>query len=439
MTICTAHKTLACLFLLSSVVSLRTAAQSRFPTLEVNSAISVTVDQTEKGIVAKLTGNRTRFLKKWKRKLSFFETYDLNNDGHMDLVLNSEEYQSNHALIFLFDPGSLSYRELSYPHHEFSNLIIDDKVPGVFYSYINGQEWLKFTFKNQWEMYCSAASRVLNDEDLSIYLYQTRVYNLDGTIKSTKLEAFEDGNIPLIEVRVPRLRLYEQPKIGSASDTYLEKDAEFQITALEGKEWLRINYKNTDGAAEHFVNVSELKVDISALNHVEAKEGLHMVMINPQNEGDEHFYFSISLNNYGDKVFESHNGKIYLLLEDEQRSKSLYPLYRTESLKLPLQKQKDTYTSDGRGTSFKPGAVLDDNAVQWDAEKAQFVIYHNDNEQEDEAGDYPYLPFFPEGLPAGKYKMSAVFIDRELSMPPIVSNPQELRFPLTKISIEERN
>ncbi|EDM34224.1 hypothetical protein PBAL39_17354 [Pedobacter sp. BAL39] len=439
MTFYTTYKTWACLLLFSFAGSLTTGAQSRFPTLEVNTAISVTVDETDKGIVAKLTGNKTSFLKKWKRKLSFFETYDIDNDGHMDLVLNSEEHRSNHALIFLFDLESLSYKELSYPYHEFSNLIIDDKVPGVFYSYINGQEWLKFTFKNQWEIYCSAESRVLNDDELSIYLYQTRMYHLDGSIKSTKLEAFEEGNVPLLQVQVPRLRLYEQPKFRPAPAAYLEKGSKFQITALEGKEWLRIRYKNNNGEAEHFVNVSELKVDISGLTHVEAKEGLNMVMINPQNKGDEHFYFSIAMNNYSDKVFESYNGKIYLLLEDEQGSKLLYLLYRTESLKLQPQKQKNTYRSDGHETSFKPGAVLDDNAVQWDAEKAQFVIYHNDNEEEEEVSDYPYLPFFPEGLPAGKYKMSAVFIDGELSMPPVVSNPQELKFPLTKISIEVRN
>ena len=87
----TAYKKLLGLLLCSFVPDLNTHAQSRFPTLEVNETFSVTVDETKKGIVAKLNNNEPVFLKKWKRKLSFIETYDVNNDGHMDLVLNSEE------------------------------------------------------------------------------------------------------------------------------------------------------------------------------------------------------------------------------------------------------------------------------------------------------------------------------------------------------------
>ncbi|MEQ7799784.1 hypothetical protein ABDJ41_08205 [Pedobacter sp. ASV1-7] len=42
------------LLLCSFVANLSTHAQSRFPTLEVNETFKVTVDETEKGIVAKL-------------------------------------------------------------------------------------------------------------------------------------------------------------------------------------------------------------------------------------------------------------------------------------------------------------------------------------------------------------------------------------------------
>jgi hypothetical protein len=84
----TAYKKLLGLLLYSFVTNVNTRAQSRFPTLEVNETFSVTVDETKKGIVAKLNNNETLFLKKWKRKLSFIETYDVNNDGHMDLVIN---------------------------------------------------------------------------------------------------------------------------------------------------------------------------------------------------------------------------------------------------------------------------------------------------------------------------------------------------------------
>ncbi|RZJ91104.1 MAG: hypothetical protein EOO20_06145 [Chryseobacterium sp.] len=413
-----------------------TRAQSRFPTLEVNETFSVTVDETEKGIVAKLNNNKTVFLKKWRRTLSFIETYDVNNDGHMDLVLNSEEHQSNHALIFLFEPKSSSYRELSYPGHEFSNLIITEQEPGIIISYINGQEWLKFGFNKQSELYRSGDSRVLSDHQLAIYLYQIRMYNLDGSIKSTKLETFEGANIPLLEVQVARLRLYDEPGYHAGSNIYFEKGAFLEVTAFEAKEWLKIKYKYAKETLERWVNVSELKMDISTLQYVEDNKGLNLVMIDPRN-GDNNFYFCIALNNYSSKVFESYYGKIYILLENENGNKLLYPLYNTGDLKLPPQNPKDTHANKADGKWFKPGAVIDDNMVQWDAEKKQFVIFH-DKSENDNVDEYPYVPFLPDGLSAGKYKISAVFMDSESQQKPLVSNRQELKFPLKKVSIDKK-
>lgn len=318
----TAYKKLLGLLLCSFVSNLSICAQSRFPTLEVNETFSVTVDETKKGIFAKLNNNEPVFLKKWKRTLSFIETYDVNNDGHMDLVLNSEEHQSNHALIFLFEPKSSSYRELTYPGHEFSNLIINEQEPGMIISYINGQEWLKFGFNKQSELYRSGESRVLNDQQLALYLYQIRMYNLDGSVKSIKLETFENDNTPLLEVQVARLRLYDEPEYHAGSNIYVEKGAFLEITAFEGKHWLKIKYKYAKETLERWVNISELKMDISKL-HVEDNNGLNLVMMDPQN-GDENFYFCIALNNYSNNIFESYYGKIYILLENENGNKLLF-------------------------------------------------------------------------------------------------------------------
>lgn len=432
----TAYKKLLGLLLYSFVTNVNTRAQSRFPTLEVNETFSVTVDETKKGIVAKLNNNETLFLKKWKRKLSFIETYDVNNDGHMDLVLNSEEHQSNHALIFLFEPKSSSYRELTYPDHEFSNLIINEQEPGMIISYINGQEWFKFGFNKQSELYRSGESRVLNEQQLALYLYQIRMYNLDGSVKSIKLETFENENTPLLEVQVARLRLYDEPGYHAGSNIYLEKGAFLEITAFEGKEWLKIKYKYAKETLERWVNISELKMDISKLQYVEDNKGLNLVMMDPQN-GNENFYFCIALNNYSNNVFESYYGKIYILLENENGNKLLYPLYNTGDLKLPPQKPKDTNVNKAGGKWFKPGAVLDDNMVQWDAEKKQFVIFH-DKSKHNDMDEYSYVSFFPDDLSAGKYKISAVFMDSESQQKPLVSNKQELKFPLKKVLIDKK-
>ncbi len=81
--------------------------------------------------------------------------------------------------------------------------------------------------------------------------------------------------------------------------------------------------------------------------------------------------------------------------------------------------------------------VIDDNMVEWDPEKKQFVIYHDESENDDEF-KYPYVPFFSEGIPHGKYKMSAVFLDSESYQKPLVSNSQELVFPLKKIIIDKK-
>ena len=425
--------------LCSLVAHLSIRAQSRFPTLEVNETVTVTVDETEKGIVAKLTTTTTTttvFLKKWKRKLSFIEIYDINNDGHMDLVLNSEEHQSNHALIFLFDPKSSSYTELSYPGHEFSNLIITEQEPGMIISYINGQEWLKFGFNKRSELYRCGESHVLSDDQLALYLYQIRMYNLDGTIKSIRLETFEDAKIPLLEVKVARLQLYDKPEYHAGSNIYVEKGDFLEITAFEGKEWLRIKHKYAKKTLERWVNVSALKMDISKLQYVEESKGLNLVMIDPHN-GDDHFNFCISLNNYSNKVFESYYGKIYILLENESGNKLIYPLYNAGDLKLPPQNPKETHANRQDGKWFKPGAVLDDNMVQWDDKKKQFVIFH-DKSDNDDVDEYPYVPFFPKGLSAGKYKISAVFMDSESRPKPLVSNIQELQFPLKKVPIDQK-
>lgn len=429
----TAYKTLFGLILFSFIDNLSTQAQSRFPTFEVNEAVTVTVDETEKGIVAKLNNNnnnKTVLLKKWKRTLSFIETYDVNNDGYMDLVLNSDEHQSNDALIFLFEPKSSSYRELNYPNHEFSNLIITKQEPGMIISYSNAQEWIKFGFNKQCELYSAGDSQVLHDYELAIHQYQIRMYNVDGSIKSVKLENFEDKNIPIIEVKVPRLRLYNEPGYQAVSNSFVEKGAFLEITAFEGKEWLKIKYKSASETLEQWVNVSELKMDISKLHYKENNNGLNLVMIDPQS-GDDRFYFCIALNNYSNKIFESYNGKIYILLENENGNKFLYPLYNTGYLKLPPQNPKDIQANKADEKWFKPGAVLDDNMVQWDVEKKQFVIFHDKSENED-VDEYPYVPFFPDGLSAGIYKISAVFMDRESHLKPLVSNMQQLKLPLKK-------
>ena len=303
-------------------------------------------------------------------------------------------------------------------------------------SYINGQEWLKFGFNKQSELYRSGESRVLNDQQLALYLYQIRMYNLDGSVKSIKLETFENDSTPLLEVQVARLRLYDEPEYHAGSNIYVEKGAFLEITAFEGKEWLKIKYKYAKETLERWVNISELKMDISKLQYVEDNKGLNLVMMDSQN-GNENFYFCIALNNYSNNVFESYYGKIYILLENENGNKLLYPLYNTGDLKLPPQNPKDTRVNKTGGKWFKPGAVLDDNMVQWDAKKKQFVIFH-DKREKDDVDEYAYAPFFPDGLSAGKYKISAVFMDSESQQKPLVSNRQELKFPLKKVSIDKK-
>lgn len=435
MTSSTVYKKLTGLLLYSFLVHLCTHAQSRFPTFEVNKTLTVTVDETERGIVANLNNNKTVFLKKWKRTLSFIETYDVNNDGHMDLVLQSEEHQPNHALIFLFEPKSSSYRELSYPNHEFSNLIITKEEPGMFISYINAQEWLKLGFNKQAELYLCGDSRVLNDYQLALHLYQVHMYNFDGSVKSIRIETFENEDIPLLEVQVARLRLYDEPGYHAASNSYIEEGTFLEITAFEGMEWLKVKYKYTHETLERWVNISELKMDINKLQYVENNNGLNLVMLDPQN-GDGNFYFCIALNNYSNKVFESYYGKIYILLENENGKKLIYPLYDTGNLKIPQQNPEDTHTNKSGERWFKPGAVIDDNAVQYDVEKKQFVIFH-DKSENDDVDEYSYIPFFPESLSAGKYKISAVFLDNESHQQPLVSNMQELKFPLKKVAIDK--
>ncbi len=328
-------------------------AQSKFPIFEVNQALKVTVDISNKGIIAKLTNNKTVFLKNWKRKLSFVETYDVNNDGHMDLVLNSEDHSTMYALIFLFDPKSSTYWELSYPGHDFSNLIITEEEPGMIISYINNQEWYKFGFKSQRGLYRFGRSTVFSDQQLGLDLYQRQLYNLDGSTKSTKLETFENETPPLLEVQVERLRLYDEPKYNTGSNIYLEKGALLEITAFEGKEWLKIKYKYAKEILERWINVSELKIDISKLQYVEDPRGLNLVLINPRN-GDNKFYFSIALNNYSGKVFESYFSRIYILLKNENGNKLLYPLYRTGDIKLPPQNAKDTQINKKDAKWLKP-------------------------------------------------------------------------------------
>lgn len=63
MTSSTVYKKLTGLLLYSFLVHLCTHAQSRFPTFEVNKTLTVTVDETERGIVANLNNNKTVFLK----------------------------------------------------------------------------------------------------------------------------------------------------------------------------------------------------------------------------------------------------------------------------------------------------------------------------------------------------------------------------------------
>jgi len=432
----TAYKEILSLLICSFATSLSLSAQSRFPTLEVNQTIQVTVDQTKKGIVAKLNNDKIVFLKKWNRTLSFFETYDINNDGYKDLILNSEEQEKNYALIFLFEPKSLTYRELKYPGHEFSNLIFTKQVPATITSYVNEQEWLQFGFNKHSELYCCGESNVLTDHQLSLSLYQTRMYNIGGSLKSLKLACIEGENIPLLEVRVDRLRIYNEPSYHAGTHNYLQKGAVLEITAFEGKEWLKIKSKDTKEFIEKWINVSEFKIDIDKLRYVEDKNGLNLVMIDPQNKSGN-FFFSIALNNYSNKRFESYCGKIYILLENEGGHRFLYPLYDTGDLKLPPQNQKDTYSNKTGEKWFKPGMVIDDNAVQWDVKKNQFVIFH-DKSEDDDVDAYPYVPFFPNHLPAGKYKISAVFMDTESHQTPLVSNIQELKFPLKKVSINEK-
>lgn len=412
------------------------AAQSKFPTFEVNRDLKVTVDVSQKGIFAKLTNDRTVFLKNWKRTLSFVEAYDVNNDGHMDLVLNSEDHSTMHALIFLFDPKSSTYWELSYPGHEFSNLVITEEEPGMIISYINSQEWYKFGFKSERGLYRSGRSTVFSDQQLGLDLYQRQMYNLDGSIKSTRLETFENESPPLLEARVARLRLYDEPNYNAGSDSSMEKGALLEITAFEGKEWLKVKYKYAKEILERWVNVSELKIDVSKLQYAEDPRGLNLVLLNPRN-GDDKFYFSIALNNYSGKVFESYFGRIYILLKNENGNNLLYPLYRTGDIRLLPQNAKDTQISKKEAKWLKPGFVIDDNRVEWDPEKKQFFIYHDESESDDEI-KYPYVPFFPEGIPHGKYKMSAVFLDSESCQKPLVSNSQELVFPLKKVIIDKK-
>jgi len=57
------------------------------------------------------------------------------------------------------------------------------------------------------------------------------------------------------------------------------------------------------------------------------------------------------------------------------------------------------------------------------------VIFHDKSEHKN-VDEHSYRPFFPNGPSAGKYKISAIFMVSESHLKQLVSNMQELKFPL---------
>lgn len=244
--------------------------------------------------------------------------------------------------------------------------------------------------------------------------------------RTEKEELFHD-------VQVDKLELYERPCFGSKSKGYIVLDDDFQIVDTYGNAWLNIVYNsNHVGKIKAWINAAEMLIDKYKLEWKnEPQDGrVNLKFLYPYYDDGKTFGVGLGLANNSKYSYSySSNARIYILLENTKGRRFLYDLYDLPAAKLEPKTLKETYGQDKHGNWYVPSSMLDDNFVEWDEEKQQYVIFHSAGEPL--GARYPR--FLPDGIPDGKYKMYAVLYDwTSGNFQPLLSNPQEVVLPLPK-------
>ncbi|GEM_PF-1466519 len=362
---------------------------------------------------------------------------DINGDGFTDIFLNFQwKYGHKKGRIFLFHPDISSFKEF-----EINNTcLLDTEFIGpktlrirqsIFPSCTDN--WKTFSFNQDFEVSLTMSVETLRipgaDLDLSKKIQYGQGNESEDLFLIQYGQAIEDL---YAYVFAEKTELYEKPEFNANSLGYLIKDDEFLILDFTSDNWLKIRFynENLNKYIEGWINATELILNKYGLefggDHQE--ENINLSLLYPYYEEKSMFVFTIGMTNNSSSSFSIASGRICILLENPAGRRYLYDLYGTHSEMLPPKSLKETYGKSPEGKWYSPSILLDDNTVEWDDEFKKFLIYHGINEEE-----VTYLQFIPDTIPAGTYKMYAVFYKPFSYEPAIVSNPQQIEIPFPKL------
>lgn len=385
-------------------------------------------------LVERESNKERQLLMKLISGMENIEVMDINKDGFQDIVLHlkwTKEYNQTH--VFIYNQHTAEYEPLNTQGYPLltKEPYLNGRLTSV---HTNDNGWSEFSFNSDKEIYKSLEVRSFNFPYWLIgEIYFYKEYNVQGEVIDSY---FLSGRYEVVnlhaQVDVSKVDLYKEPSYFGKTKGYLIFDDEFRIIDVQDGRWIKISYDSeTHGEIQAWINLAELWVDKHSLDTsiVDTRDGkVNISFLYPYHS--DMFYFTIGVNNMSAYPFVLKQGRILILLENREGKRILYDLYSAMPLDLPPKSLRDTYGQNEEGNWYVPGALLDDNRVEWDEQLQKFLIFDNI----DFVDTYP--EFIPTTIPEGQYNMYVVMVNSSYPSEPIISNVQEVRIPLPKTPIE---
>lgn len=408
----------------------RAFAEEDLPRLLPEPGVSAHIERREEGyVLIQPDGSKLVLLDSdWLTGLDGpvgFDTADYDFDGYTDLALRAREAGSLDVgvALYLYDPKSRS----------FSPLIIEDELGGK----LNCGELWNVERLAERKLIKSSCSRdghytrvdILSigpdrsprlveqsrpEEQMSGWPYMEKpmrmvTYDPQGNIV-LELPLAPDETEQGWEVPIEKLALYSNPDGKSATNSHLVRGDKARKLAFAGGDWMKIAYQGKTGPLERWISLSEA-YDLAEwqAENGQKPQSLQLGLADYSDvDKDRDYYrhlFTLTLANKGSEAVELSYAELHLLFTSADGQQTTHKLY------------------DLFNKTIEPGKseTFDDNPVQ--KRDGQYVIYHQVGDED------AYSPFFPQGLPAGKYRIRPVVTGPNLKAPIYGRDEIEMDYP----------
>lgn len=354
-----------------------------------------------------------------------FQVNDFNYDGHDDLAVGISAGMVDQSFdLYLYQPNTKSFARFEIPVEltdrlncqGFWSIELRPKDKAIFSTCRGGPRWYHdiLRIEPDGSVWISEQTEVSEGDRIEWPYFARPVVNVtydqQGDVVSEKVATEEEAGVdPEWEVPVEKLSLYTAPDAATKSQSYLIKGDQTRMLEFKSH-WMKIAFKGKKQTIERWISLREA-YDLAAwfIPGRTPPKGLSLEAFDYDGvDKNPDYYknlFTLALSNKGKEEVQITQGELHLIFTGADGTSTTHKLYDMHDLTLAPNASE----------------IIDDNAIEKHGDR--YVLFHGSQEEP------AYVPFFPDELLPGAYKVRVAITEPNLPEPVFTEDEREMTFP----------